>query len=1121
VQGPAVEDSPSTDQIWSREVGTRNKPVTDSRPSHALTQAVASVTDRSPLATPSDRLRRFARAQLAAAPTDSAQRTAKQAPNAEQALIRPISLSVRAAAAVVDPGVTMQPPATAVARLAPTTTLLGVISNVFGLGSPTSPFAPLRHLLELAFVAVRRTLFNRTPTGEAKFTVDSSTAVATGRIIGNDADGDQLTYTLGTPPAQGKVDLKPDGTFTYEPEEGWAHNTGGAVDFTVIVSDASSPPHLHLFSGGHQNVVPVHYVFTESNAAPDVRITDVDSKPDGSITYTVTTVDDDGDPVGLMTAAVNGTLAGGATSEANTYQYTFTPDPVYAHNLTLGGKTAAGEGSVTFTGTDGRGGKDDETAKIVIAAVNGAPVVTVDPIGDVYTVTVTDGDKDTTILTPTVTNGTLTPGGTQSEPGKTTYTYTFALDPAYAHGLTLGGSTQTGTATVAFVATDGHGGVDDKYKDTIAVDGTNAKPVVAVSKSNDVYTVTVTDGDVGDQVTLTPTVTKGKLQPGATQTEPGKTTYTYTFTPDPAYAHGLTVGGATQPGSATVAFAATDGHGGQSAYSDTVSVAGVNSAPGIAKVSGTTVRSTDGFADVVLTLKDADGDDVQVTGATVPANRGTVTKIAKNADGTWTVTYRASFAEAHALGPNGTAIVPLTVTLADGHTAGPATSTVGVTLVGLNRPPELDTDPEVNRKTGVVSGTADWTDRDGDTLRNYTATLSDPTTGDLAYDAATGAYTFTPNAEARNAATVVGAPLDDRRVLVNFTVADDYGSYTVAVPVVIAPPDNQILRTYAADDDTVDPFGPAFDGANNVVVTPDGRTIFVTNGSSGVITRINAQTGEIEQTGYLVGGHRPGDPAGSTLQLIVTPPGAADEAVYALGSDHQLWKFDGANDWDVTSVDLGVTANHIAVSEDGKTVYFVDRVNSTTRIRAVDTATMTIDPTPIAIAPDGEMAVEPGTGYIVIDNGTSNGYTVIDPATRRNVQTTSVPFDVKDFAFADTGMWVISDDTLVQVGTTDGRALRPPVAVNDPLKVVASPDGERVYVLRGNSSVQVLDSTKQGDLREVAVINVPRGATDIAIDPDGTHLYVTGDALTRGDQVTVISISPGEPPEAPDTLLSV
>ncbi|GAH41269.1 unnamed protein product, partial [marine sediment metagenome] len=280
---------------------------------------------------------------------------------------------------------------------------------------------------------------------------------------------------------------------------------------------------------------------------------------------------------------------------------------------------------------------------------------------------------------------------------------------------------------------------------------------------------------------------------------------------------------------------------------------------------------------------------------------------------------------------------------------------------------------------------------------DYTATLSDPTTGVLAYDAATGAYSFTPNAEARNAAAVVGAPLDDRRVLVNFTVADQYGSYTVAVPVLIAPPDNQILRTYAADDEELDPFGPAFDKANNVVVTPDGRTIFVTNANSGIITRIDAQTGEIEQTGHLIN-QRPGDPAGSTLQLIVTPPGVADVAVYALGSDHQLWKFDGANDWEVTSVDLGFTANHIAVSADGKTVYFVDKVNSTTRIRTVDTATMTINPTPIAIAPDDEIAVDPRTGYLVIDNGNDGGYTVIDPATGKNVQTGSVPFDVVDYA---------------------------------------------------------------------------------------------------------------------------
>src|SRR6185312_10358096 len=139
----------------------------------------------------------------------------------------------------------------------------------------------------------------------------------------------------------------------------------------------------------------------------------------------------------------------------------------------------------------------------------------------------------------------------------------------------------------------------------------------------------------------------------------------------------------------------------------------------------------------------------------------------------------------------------------------------------------------------------------------------------------------------------------------------------------------------------------------------------------------------------------------STLDLVVTPAGAAAPAVYALGSGSKLWKFDGADDWDVSVVELPsvLEVQHIAVSPDGSTVYFVDGGGRNSRLRSVDTATMTVDATPIAFAPMGRMAVEPSHGNVVIDNGDGvDGYTVIDPSTGQRVGGDAVQFDVGDFA---------------------------------------------------------------------------------------------------------------------------
>src|SRR5262249_37056001 len=157
---------------------------------------------------------------------------------------------------------------------------------------PARPVLPLPRLLELAFVAVRRTFFNESPTARLDdFDVNTSTGVATGQIIGEDPDGDQLTYRVKTPPAQGSVTVGPEGKFTYTPPDGWTPATGGEVAFTIAVSDATSP-HLHLFTGGgHEATYTVAFSYSDFNSAPVVQITSEALQADGSVKYTVTTSD--------------------------------------------------------------------------------------------------------------------------------------------------------------------------------------------------------------------------------------------------------------------------------------------------------------------------------------------------------------------------------------------------------------------------------------------------------------------------------------------------------------------------------------------------------------------------------------------------------------------------------------------------------------------------------------------------------------------------------------------------------------------------------------------------------------------------------------------------------------
>ena len=70
-------------------------------------------------------------------------------------------------------------------------------------------------------------------TADAAFTTDRDTAL-TGQLIATDLDGDALTFTAVTGPANGTLVVAPNGSFTYVPNAGFV----GADSFTYQVQDA-------------------------------------------------------------------------------------------------------------------------------------------------------------------------------------------------------------------------------------------------------------------------------------------------------------------------------------------------------------------------------------------------------------------------------------------------------------------------------------------------------------------------------------------------------------------------------------------------------------------------------------------------------------------------------------------------------------------------------------------------------------------------------------------------------------------------------------------------------------------------------------------------------------------
>ncbi|MCO4292161.1 cadherin-like domain-containing protein, partial [Solitalea sp. MAHUQ-68] len=458
------------------------------------------------------------------------------------------------------------------------------------------------------------------------------------QLIAADADGDALTFSKTTDPANGTVTLNADGSFTYLPNA----NYNGTDTFTATVSDGN----------GGAVVITVNITVVPVNDAP-TAVSPISITTDENVVFNGQLTADDADAellsFTLETQSAHGTVVldntptlSGTTS---TIKYTYTPAGGYNQDDHFQVLIQDAAGATTLI-----------HVHVLVNPVNDAPVIqaagpfTIDEdteLTGVFKATDADGDPLTfSALTPPA-NGILTLQADGS----------FSYQPAVNYN---------GTDSFEIQVSDGKGGTVSQIV-SLTISPVNDAPVTqdhtyimdedGGSQTGNVLTDTPVASDVdGDALTA---VLINDV-PAEVGTLVFNADGSFSFTP-----------AANFNGTATFSYQACDNGLPQLCSQEqtvTITVNPVNDAP-VASSPVNYVSNEDTPVEDQLIATDADGDALTFSKTTDPAN-GTVIV---NADGSFTYLPNTNY--------NGTDT--FTATVSDGN-GGTALITVNISINPVN-----------------------------------------------------------------------------------------------------------------------------------------------------------------------------------------------------------------------------------------------------------------------------------------------------------------------------------------------------------------------------------------------------------------------------------------------------
>lgn len=616
--------------------------------------------------------------------------------------------------------------------------------------------------------ALTTTAVNAPPTGQAVFgTPNPTTGAITGQLVGTDDQGKKVTFAVTGKPTTGTlVYNSATASFTYTPTTAQRvlaalTTTVDTIAMTVTASDGVNKVALQID-------IPI-------GAIPLAVRTDVPAGGAGAAAATntrayvtnrsagtVTVID-------TVTGTVVGTFAAGAepdgvavkpdgtrlyvsSSTKNTVTVIDTATGVVKASIVVNAPTAitvSPTGGSVFVTNDVNG-----TVTRISTSTNKIATVTKLPVGSRPTEVVVSPDSKYVYVTATTSTGASTV--LRFAPTSTTATKIAELSgPATgvvvsADNAKIFVSQSDGTVavidakTLAVVKSIQTGGVATGL--AVTRDGST---VLVTDDAGRVRAFGVTSGELLSEVSTRPSTTPLSQGPATIISPDGTELYVTDY--DAGTVHVVSL---TPPNARPTAGIPTTG------------------------TPSTSTGATTGTVGVT----DPDGDPLSYVVSGAPGKG----KVVVNANGTFT--YTPTAAARHAASTlNALSSVTtdsFTVTVYDGR-RGVVTTTITVAISPINKAPTGTKTVGNPNATGVVTGSVKGKDPDKDAL-TYTQ-VSGPTKGVVSVTA-TGAFTYTPSAEARHAAMKIGATAADKKDTFTVAVADGHGGVVnVVVSVTIKP----------------------------------------------------------------------------------------------------------------------------------------------------------------------------------------------------------------------------------------------------------------------------------------------------------------------------------------------